>query len=153
MNSVHDSTGAFQNLDATSQDTDERIGAGTDRPMAGTVLTGTGSGLSAWKKPKPYLIFTLTDAASIEVDWTVAAIQTVTLGGNRTFTFIQPKNIDKLMLFLKQDGTGSRTITWPTIKWRTGAAPTLTTTAAKTDIITLFYDGTSYWGDAGLNFS
>lgn len=59
-------------------------------------------------------------------------------------------------LFLTQDATGSRTMVWPTgTKWSGGATPVLTTTAAKTDIITLTTpDGGTTWYGAvvGLNF-
>jgi hypothetical protein len=45
-----------------------------------------------------------------------------------------------------QDGTGSRTVTRPwTVKRPWGTAPTLTTTASATDIISFLYDGTSYF--------
>ena len=78
--------------------------------------------------------------------------------GNCTFTFTAPTgdtgNVWRLRLKLVQDGTGSRTVTWPTIKWAGGAAPTLTTTATTgTDIITFEYDGTSYFGVSSLNFA
>jgi hypothetical protein len=50
-------------------------------------------------------------------------------------------------LYLKQDATGSRLVTWPaSVKWPGGTAPTLTTTAAATDIIVLeSIDGGATW--------
>ena len=94
----------------------------------------------------------LTDVATIALDWDDGNVQSVTLGGNRTFTFANPKDGGRYLIKLTQDGTGTRTITWPTIIWRGGTAPTLTTTGGKTDLITLIYDGTSYYGDASLNY-
>ena len=45
---------------------------------------------------------------------------------------------------LIQDGTGSRLATWPgTVKWPAGTAPTLTTTAAGSDICSFYWDGTN----------
>lgn len=46
-----------------------------------------------------------------------------------------------------QDGTGSRTITWPaSVKWASASAPTLTTTATTgTDVIKFYFDGTNYY--------
>lgn len=46
-----------------------------------------------------------------------------------------------------QDATGSRTLASAAanIKWIGGAAPTLTTTANKKDILTFRYDGTNFW--------
>ena len=37
-------------------------------------------------------LYTLTDAATIALDWNNGNVQTVTLGGNRTFTFANPKS-------------------------------------------------------------
>lgn len=95
--------------------------------------------------------YALTDGATIALDWDNGNVQSVTLGGNRTFTFANPKDGGRYVIVLTQDGTGSRTVTWPTIKWQGGSAPTLTTTAAKKDIITIFYDGTDYLGNSSLN--
>ncbi|MBC7778091.1 MAG: hypothetical protein H7246_21845 [Phycisphaerae bacterium] len=96
--------------------------------------------------------FPLTDGATIALDWDYSNVQSVTLGGNRTFTFSNPKDGGRYLIVLKQDATGSRTVTWPTIKWVGGTTPTLTTTANKYDLITLIYDGTNYYGSASLNF-
>ena len=96
--------------------------------------------------------FALTDGATIALNWNNGNVQSVTLGGNRTFTFSNPVAGGRYLISLKQDATGSRTITWPTVKWRGGTAPTLTTTANKYDLITLIYDGTNYYGDASLNY-
>ena len=95
---------------------------------------------------------TLTDGATIAVNWDEGNVQQVTLGGNRTFTFSNPKNAGRYLLIIKQDGTGSRTVTWPTVKWPGGTAPTLTTTANKYDIVSFVYDGANYFGIASLNF-
>lgn len=95
----------------------------------------------------------LLDGATIAVDWANGRHQSVTLAGNRTFTFAGAKNGERYLLKLKQDATGSRTVTWPTILWRGGSAPTLTTTASEYDVISLIYDGTNYYGDSSLSFS
>ncbi len=96
--------------------------------------------------------YTLTDGATIALNWNNGNFQQVTLGGNRTFTFSNPKAGGRYLIVIKQDATGSRTVTWPTIKWKGGTTPTLTTTANKKDLITIVYDGTDYLGDASLNF-
>ena len=98
---------------------------------------------------------TLTDGATISINWSNGATQAVTLGGNRTFnTPTNPVDGQVYRLIIKQDGTGTRTITWwaTSIKWAGGTAPTLTTTASKADIVTLLYDGTYYYASATLNF-
>ena len=60
----------------------------------------------------------------------------------------------KFLLKIIQDGSGSRTITWPaTVKWPNGTGPTLSTAAGAVDIVTLYYDGTNYYSVASLTFS
>jgi len=97
--------------------------------------------------------FALTDGATINTNWNNGNTQSVTLGGNRTMAApTNPKDGATYTYIIKQDATGSRTLTWFTIKWAGGTAPVLTTTANKYDIITLKYDGTNYYGTAALNF-
>lgn len=46
-----------------------------------------------------------------------------------------------VVIKLTQDGTGSRTVAFPAgWKWAGGSAPTMTATANKTDIVTLYSD-------------
>src|SRR5436305_1870388 len=88
---------------------------------------------------------TLTDAATIAVDFNVSDNNVVTLGGNRTFTFSNPTAGTLYCLKLIQDGTGSRLATWPsTVVWAGGSAPTLTTTALYNDMLYFIYDGAKY---------
>ena len=80
--------------------------------------------------------------------------QKSTLTGNVTFTFTAPTGPTRIQLRLIQDGTGSRSVTWPgTVKWEGGTAPTLSTSAASVDIITITFDGTNYYGGSNLDFS
>jgi hypothetical protein len=98
---------------------------------------------------------TLTDAATIALDWAGGNVQYVVLGGNRTFTFTNPMDGGRYIIILKQDGTGSRTVTWPAaVLWQNAAAPTLSTGANKVDVITFVYDGTNskYYAGANLNY-
>jgi len=91
--------------------------------------------------------------AATTINFASGDIVTLTLNASTTLTLSNP--ITGLFYFIKavQDATGSRTITWPaTVKWSGGTAPTLTTTASKTDIITLWWDGTNYFGTSTLNF-
>jgi len=85
---------------------------------------------------------------TIAIDWSTGNLQEILLTGTGitvTFTGALPGQTCELLV--KQDATGSRTITtWPTIKWAGGSAPTLTTTANKSDMIVLKYDGASFWG-------
>ena len=116
--------------------------APTFAKLAGAAFTG------AYTSAK----FALTDGATIAINFANSNVQSVTLGGSRTITFAGAVAGGRYLLLITQDGTGSRLITWPTVKWAGGTTPTLTTTAGKTDLITIIYDGTSYYGAASLNF-
>jgi hypothetical protein len=59
-------------------------------------------------------------------------------------------------LVQKQDGTGSRTVTWPaTVDWPGATAPTLTSTANRADkFIFTAIDGSNWLGsNAGQNYT
>lgn len=91
--------------------------------------------------------------ATTTIDFASGDIVTLTLNASTTLTLSNP--ITGLFYFIKcvQDATGSRTVTWPaSVKWSGGTAPTLTTTASKTDIIAFWWDGTNYFGNSTLNY-
>tara|TARA_Y100000593_G_scaffold86705_1_gene165946 strand:+ start:873 stop:1607 length:735 start_codon:yes stop_codon:yes gene_type:complete len=97
--------------------------------------------------------------------------------GNKAFFTFGAGNVTDLNLYfpnvscnctllVKQDGTGSRTITnyksfdsgagnESTVKWAGGSAPTLSTGANAVDIISFYWDNDNYtaYGVASLNFS
>lgn len=98
---------------------------------------------------------TLTDGATIALDWINSNVQYVVLGGNRTFTFATPQDGGRYILILKQDATGSRTVTFPSnVLWAGGTPPTLSTAANTVDIITFVYDETNdkYYSGFNLNY-
>jgi hypothetical protein len=85
-------------------------------------------------------VATLTDGATITPDFGANQNFTVTLGGNRTLA--NPSNVtsDKVgqtgSIFVVQDGTGSRTLSFGA-NWEFigGTAPTMSTTASAVDRI------------------
>ena len=89
-------------------------------------------------KPVQNAVQTITsdsDGATITFSMATSNLHTVTLGGNRTLALSNVSVGQPFILRLVQDATGSRTVTWfSTIKWPGGSAPTLTTTANKTDV-------------------
>lgn len=89
----------------------------------------------------------LTDQATIAWDVSLGRFATVTLGGSRTMA--APTNLvagGVYHLLLTQDATGSRLITWNAVfKWPGATAPTLTTTAARADLISFVSDGTNLY--------
>ncbi|HET7302699.1 MAG TPA: hypothetical protein VFI74_05210 [Candidatus Saccharimonadales bacterium] len=93
-------------------------------------------------------------STAITLDLANGNVQKLTLTANCTVTLTSPASgaMRSLTLLVFQDGTGSRTITWPgSVKWGNAGAPTLTTTASKMDIISLFTvdGGTNWYGALG----
>ena len=90
---------------------------------------------------------------SYNINWTLAARQTVTLTGNPTFTFTSPYSICSTILRLVQDGSGARTVTWPlNVQWVGGMPPVLSTSPNAVDIISLYWNGINYYASYGINF-
>lgn len=85
-------------------------------------------------------------ASAMTLDWNNADIYRITLGGNNTLSFAGGADGQDCILELTQDGTGSRTVTWPaTARFAAGLpAPTLTTTAGKMDRV-------AFMANTGLN--
>lgn len=88
---------------------------------------------------------TLTDGATITPDFGAGINFVVTLGGNRTLA--NPTNAkagQSGVIIVKQDGTGSRTLSWGTnFKWPAATAPTLSTTASRVDKVYYFCESSS----------
>jgi hypothetical protein len=83
---------------------------------------------------------------------------TATLTGNCTFTFSNPTaGAASFTLFLTNDATPGRSITWPTsVRWPNATIPVRTTVANKTDVYTFFTTdgGTTWYGSLSLyNYS
>ena len=92
-------------------------------------------------------VFSSTPTSTITLDLANGSVQIITLGGNITYTFPTPVAGKSLTLIQKQDGTGSRTVTWPaSVKWPAATAPTITSTASRQDILSFFADGTNWYG-------
>ena len=83
---------------------------------------------------------------------TSGTFQTCTLTGNCTFTM--PANVaGKSFILLLKTGAGSFTSTFTSVKWPAGTAPTITTTAAKMDVLNFFADGTNWYGTFVQNYT
>lgn len=82
-------------------------------------------------------LVTLTDAATIAVDMSTFINGTVTLGGNRALGApTSPKVGQSGVIYIVQDGTGSRTLSYNSVyKFAGGTVPTLTTTASAVDAL------------------
>ena len=100
-------------------------------------------------------VATANTGTAYTIDLAGGSLQILTLTGNCTFTFPTATAGRGLTLLLKQDGTGSRTVTWPaTVKWPAGIAPTITATASRLDKYVFTADGTNWYGsNAGQNYT
>jgi hypothetical protein len=97
----------------------------------------------------------ITCADSVTIDWSAGATARMTFDRDVVdFTFSNPVNGKVYRLLLKQSAGGSDVLTWTTtIKWRGGAAPTLSTAGNAEDIMTFVYINGAWYGDCALNFA
>ena len=118
-------------------------------------LTSNGSGTLAWSSTGDAVlandqnwtgaqrgaINSLTSASTITIDMS-AGNNFYMNGLAHNTTFAAPSNQvagQSGSIFIKQDGTGSRTAAWASDwKWKGGTAPTISTTAAATDRVDYF---------------
>lgn len=98
-------------------------------------------------------LYTANTGTAITVSLANGTVQQLTLTGNATITMPTATAGKSFVIMLKQDGTGSRSVTWSTVTWPGGTAPTITGTASKQDIYSFFADGTNWYGGViGQNF-
>ena len=90
--------------------------------------------------------YSANSSTAITLDLTNGTVQIITLTGNATITMPTATSGKSFIMFLKQDATGSRTVTWSTVKWAGGTAPTITSTASRLDLLSFFADGTNWYG-------
>lgn len=123
--------------------------AGTDYVAPGTATAFTAN--------QYFVPVVITDGANLA--WTVSSAQkgVVTLGGNRTMNAVTGAvHGATYTLFVVQDATGSRTISWTTtgtgsFDFGTSGAPTLTTAASKMDVLT--FEANNFSGTLKLRFT
>ena len=91
-------------------------------------------------------------AATLTPNAANGTVQKYTLTGNITLSaFATPLAGQSVTLILVQDATGSRTLT-STMKFA-GGSKTLSTAANAIDIMTVFYDGTTYYASLSKGFA
>ncbi|MBP1064848.1 hypothetical protein JOE51_006315 [Bradyrhizobium japonicum] len=123
--------------------------AGADYVAPGTA--------TAFTKQQSFTLATITDQATLSWDVSSAQKAKVTLGGNRTMGAVtNAVEGTTYSLWVIQDATGSRTISWTTtgagsFDFGAGGAPTLTTTLNKADLLT--FEAIAIGGTLKLRFS
>lgn len=120
-------------------------------PLAGKVALATGGGVET-------LNALGSGSGTRAINLANGNVVSATLTGNTTFTFsgATASTACSFGLYLTQDGTGSRTVTWPgSVRW-SGGAPTLSTGANAVDILVFetIDGGTTWYGSlVGTNFA
>ena len=99
----------------------------------------------------------LTAGTTITINCALAPVHKVTLTANTGFVITSLPTGGSVTVIVVQDGTGSRTATFGTdtstaVKFA-GGTPTLSTAASSIDIVTIFNDGTNYYGDIGKAYA
>ena len=94
-------------------------------------------------------VYVANTSTAITLNLDNGSFQVLTLTGSATITMPTATAGKSFIILLKQDATGSRTVTWTTVKWPSGVAPTITATASKLDIFSFFADGASWYGVTG----
>lgn len=94
---------------------------------------------------------TLTPAGTTQsVNFNAGTIVPLDLGaasGDVTLSFSNPSQ-GSTYIFLVTQAATPRAITWPAaVKWANGQAPILSQSNDQIDKISLYYDGTNYYGD------
>ena len=130
----------------------------------GYVLTSDADGVGTWQASSggggatidPY-----QDEGNVtSITWDVSGTSTnyeATLTGVTTLTMSNVRNGDYGTLIVTQDGTGSRTLSFVGANHKVvnggGGAPTLTTTATATDILSFTYNGTNFYWTVGNDYT
>lgn len=127
------------------------LGKWSNQAMVGTVALANSGGQET-------VVTNATATGATTLNLANGNVFNLTLTGNVTFTFSGATSgkACAFSVYIKQDGTGSRTVTWPTVKWAGGVAPTLTTTANAIDVLVFesLDGGTTWFGSlVGANFS
>lgn len=127
--------------------------SGTNNLLSGTLTVTTGS--IANGTFTNYTETTYSNSgigAAFTANLALGTVQTLTLNNNCTFT-MPTATAGKSFALILNSGAGGYSVTWSTVSWPSGTAPTLTATASKKDIFTFFADGTSWYGaTVGQNY-
>jgi hypothetical protein len=133
------------NVDNTS-DASKPVSTAQQTALDGKVNVSNGGGETYFDA--------LNSGTAKTLDLANGNVQKLTLTGNCTITLTSPVTgaYRSMLIYVFQDGTGSRTITWPgSVHWGTAGAPTLSTGAGKMDKILLdtVDGGTTWYGTTG----
>lgn len=117
--------------------------------IAGSKLQAAGAGnagsMSAADKSKLDGLQTQGGAvavAALAIDWNAGTVFTKTIASNTTFTFSNASS--GMVIIVRITAGAGNTVTWPTVRWAGGTAPTQTPSG--TDVYTFVHDGANIYG-------
>ncbi|MBP5999358.1 MAG: hypothetical protein KA534_02785 [Sediminibacterium sp.] len=94
----------------------------------------------------------ITAAATTTIDMSTGNVFTVNLAANITTLTLTNAGVGTYLIKFAQT-VGSKTVTFPLgWRWAGGITPTITSTLNKLDIVTLIFDGTTYYATIVQNF-
>lgn len=136
-------------------------GSGATGGTGATGATGTGAtGATGATGPSPTTYDDDGDnTGATTIDYSTGAVHRVRMTGNITVTLTGSSAgvACSLTVYLVQDGTGSRTVTWPaSVKWANNIVPNLSTAANAVDVVVLetVDNGTTWYGNlAGAGYA
>jgi hypothetical protein len=89
--------------------------------------------------------YSANTSTALTIALTNGTVQNLTLTGNATLT-MPTVGAGKSFILILKTGAGSYSVTWSTVAWPGGTAPTITSTASRQDIYSFFSDGTNWYG-------
>lgn len=154
----------FRHVDAGVEDAAVKLVENADvdasAAIAGSKLQAASSGnagaMSAADKTKLDGLQTQGSAVAmgaLDIDWSAGSVFTKTLAaGANTFTFSNAAS-GKVIVVRVTSATApsTSTLTWPTVRWAGGTAPTQTPSG--TDVYTFVHDGTNIYGSVVQDMS
>tara|TARA_R100001460_G_scaffold29336_1_gene58350 strand:- start:1798 stop:2406 length:609 start_codon:yes stop_codon:yes gene_type:complete len=131
-------TGALPAIDGSAL-TGLSASDATKMPLAGGTFTGS----VVFEDAINENVFAITDASSVALDPDNGMVQTWTISDHRTATDSLTTG-QSMLLLVQTSASNNYTLTWPTIKWNGGSAPTLSNTDVTA--IELFKVGSQLYG-------
>jgi len=105
------------------------------------------------KRYKLTMPSTIAASSTTTIDLSTGNVFTVSMGMNISTLNLTNPGLGTYLIKFVQDATGSREVSFPIAwKWAGGIAPSLTNTAGKIDIVTLIYDGSTFYATIVQNF-
>jgi hypothetical protein len=115
----------------------------TRAPTASPTFSGTMTVNGQAATPETAITFSAT---AMVITWSASNVQRLTMTANVTVAPGMGSYVDgqTLNIFITQDGTGSRTMTWPSAwKWVNGSVPVLSTAPGAVDLLTITFRATT----------